>query len=58
MSKGDAAHAAQHQHGVRYAGEPAAPQTVEQRLTALERRVEKLEENQKPAEEIPITAEE
>lgn len=39
MSKGDAEHAAQHQHGVRYGGEPLAPQTVEQRVAKLEQGV-------------------
>jgi len=36
MSKGDAEHASQHAHGVQHRVEPAAPQTVEQRLAKLE----------------------
>lgn len=36
MSKGDSAHAAQHQHGVVPRPEPAAPQTLEQRVEKLE----------------------
>lgn len=53
MSKGDAAHAAQHQHGIQTRPEPPAPLTVEQRLTALERRVADLEapRPEQPAEE-------
>lgn len=42
MSKGDAEHAAQHQHGVQARREPAAPQTVEQRVAKLEALVEKV----------------
>jgi len=44
MSKGDTEHAAQHQHGVQTRPEPAAPQTVEQRVAKLEVAVAKLEE--------------
>lgn len=43
MSKGDAGHAAQHQHGVQERKEPPAPLTVEQRLAAVEARIAKLE---------------
>lgn len=43
MSKGDAEHAAQHQHGVQVRTEPAAPQTIEQRVAKLEQRVAALE---------------
>lgn len=43
MSKGDAAHAGQHQHGVQARPEPPAPKTVEQRVTELEARVTELE---------------
>lgn len=43
MSKGDSAHAAQHQHGVVPRPEPAAPQTLEQRVEKLEERVAELE---------------
>ena len=42
MSKGDAEHAAQHQHGVVARPEPAAPQTVEQRVAKLEKQVAEL----------------
>lgn len=49
MSKGDAEHVAQHQHGVQSRKEPPAPLTVEQRVAKLEARVEALE-NQKPVE--------
>jgi hypothetical protein len=38
--KGTSEHAAQHQHGVRYAGEPPAPKTVEQRVSAIETLIE------------------
>lgn len=36
MSKGDAEHAAQHQHGVQERKEPPAPLTLEQRVGELE----------------------
>jgi hypothetical protein len=42
MSKGDAEHVAQHQHGVVPRKEPPAPQTLEQRVAKLEREVEEL----------------
>lgn len=50
MSKGDAEHAAQHQHGVQARREPAAPQTVEQRVAKLEQRVAELESEKTAAE--------
>ena len=40
MSKGDIAHAAQHQHGVRYAGEAPTPQTLKQRVANIEALIE------------------
>lgn len=45
MSKGDAEHAAQHQHGVQLRKEPPAPLTLEQRVAKLEARVADLEAN-------------
>lgn len=42
--KGSSAHASQHVHGVVPPKEPAAPQTVEQRVATLERQVAALEE--------------
>jgi hypothetical protein len=42
--KGSSQHAAQHAHGVQHRVEPAAPQTVEQRVAKLERQVAALEE--------------
>lgn len=53
MSKGDAGHAAQHQHGVQLRKEPPAPLTVEQRVASLERRVEKLEALPEAQEPLP-----
>ena len=44
MSKGDAEHAAQHQHGVVGGQKQVAPQTIEQRVAKLEALVAKLEE--------------
>jgi len=52
MSKGDAAHAAEHAHGIQHRAEPPAPQTVEQRVAALERRVAELEA--KPVDAIAL----
>jgi len=40
--KGSSEHAAQHQHGVVPRTEPQAPQTVEQRVSKLERQVAEL----------------
>ena len=43
MSKGDAAYASQHVHGVVPKPEPPAPKIIEQRVADLEVRVEELE---------------
>ena len=43
MSRGDAAYALQHKHGVQGGAEPAAPETVLQRVIAIEARVAALE---------------
>jgi len=58
--KGSSEHAAQHQHGVQVRPEPPAPQTVEQRVASLERkiadheeRVAKLEAAEKARTKIP-----
>lgn len=53
MSKGDAEHAAQHQHGVQSRKEPPTPLTVEQRVAKLEARVHALE-NQVPVDAPPV----
>ena len=42
MSKGDAEHAAQHQHGIQARPEPPSPQTVEQCVAKLEKQVAEL----------------
>ena len=41
--KGSSEHASKHAHGVQHRVEPAAPQTVEQRVAKLEARVAELE---------------
>jgi hypothetical protein len=43
MSRGDAAHAAQHKQGITSTKEPPVPQTVERRIMALDERVASLE---------------
>ena len=43
MGIADAAHAAQHQHGVQALKEPESPQTLHQRVAALEVRVAAVE---------------
>jgi hypothetical protein len=53
MSKGDSEHAAQHQHGIQVRPEPPAPQTVEQRVAALELRIAKLEALPEATEPLP-----
>ena len=44
MTKGDAEHAAQHQHGVVGEQKQVAPQTIEQRVAKLEVEVAALKE--------------
>jgi len=43
MAQGDAEHAAQHPQGVRFQPDPLAPQTLHQRVEALEKKVAALE---------------
>ncbi len=57
MSKGDSEHVAQHVHGVVPRPEPAAPQTIEQRVAKLEATVAKLEAAQQAARDankVPV----
>lgn len=53
MSRGDAEHVAKQQNGVQHKPDPPAPQTVEQRVSALEARVAKLETMPEATERLP-----
>jgi hypothetical protein len=50
--KGSSEHAAQHAHGVQHRVEPPAPQTIEQRVAALEAKVAKLEAEKEPLDAV------
>ena len=56
MSRGDAAYASQHKHGVQGGAEPAAPETVLQRVIALEARVAALEAKREAEQESKVAA--